>query len=237
MNAPPYGSRGFGRWVRRAAALALVPTLAHAAPLDEAFKAVSIDDLRDVRRLVQDRVVDAKALGPRGDTLLIVAIRDDAARVADYLIAAPSVDLNATNVSGETAMMIAAFLKKKDIVDKLLAHEAEVNRQGWTALHYAASVGASDIVGVLLEHAAYIDAESPNRTTPLMMAARGDYAGVCHQLIDAGADPTPVNQSDLGAADYARRAGNGELAQWLDTQVAAWRAKYGTVPGRTVPTR
>ncbi len=229
-----------GRWRARAGSLlasAIVATSAHAAPLDEAFKAASIDDLRDVRRLVQDRVVDTKSLGPRGDTLLIAAIRDDAKRVTDYLIAAKSSDLDATNVSGETAMMIAAFLKKKDVVDKLLARDAEVNRQGWTALHYAASVGATDIVGDLLEHSAYVDAESPNLTTPLMMAARGNYADICHQLIDAGADPTPVNQSDLSAADYARRASNSELGQWLDTQVVAWRAKYGTAARRTAPAR
>lgn len=225
------------RWVSGLVSSAVLATAALAAPLDEAFKAASIDDLRDVRRLVQDRVVDVKALGPRGDTLLIAAIRDDAARVTDYLIAEKSTDLNATNVSGETAMMIAAFLKKKVVVDKLLGRDAEVNRQGWTALHYAASVGAADIVGNLLEHSAYIDAESPNRTTPLMMAARGNYADVCRLLIEAGADPTPLNQSDLAAADYARRASNSELGQWLDTQVVAWRAKYGTAASRIAPAR
>ncbi len=236
MNARRGGLRQvLGTMLALTAALAATTILA--APLDEAFKAASIDDLRDVRRLVQDRVVDPNALGPRGDTLLIAAIRDDAARVTDYLVGEKSTDLNATNVAGETAMMIAAFLKKKGVVDNLIARDAEVNRPGWTALHYAASVGAADIVGVLLEHSAYVDAESPNRTTPLMMAARGNYAEVCRQLIDAGADPTPVNQSSLSAADYARRASNGELGQWLDTQVVAWRAKYGSAAGRTPPPR
>ena len=211
-------------------------TPAYAEPLDDAFRAVSIDNLRDVRRLVQEHAVDGKSLGPRGDTLLIAAIRDDAVRVTDFLIADRSTDLDATNVSGESALMIAAYLKKKEVVDKLVAR-AEVNRQGWTALHYAASVGARDIVGVLLEHSAYVDAESPNRTTPLMMAARGNYGDVCRLLIDAGADPTPVNQGDLAAADYARRADNGELGQWLDAQVTAWRAKYGTTAGGSAPTR
>ncbi|MEO8937042.1 MAG: ankyrin repeat domain-containing protein [Burkholderiaceae bacterium] len=201
-----------------------------AATIDDLFGAAAIDNLRDVRRLIQDRVIDPKVLDPRGDTLLIAAIRNDASRVTDFLIADRTTDVDATNVSGETAMMIAAYRNKKDIVEKLIARDAEVNRTGWTALHYAASVDARDIVALLLEHAAYIDAESPNRTTPLMMAARGGFEPLCHQLIDAGADPTPVNERSLSAADFARRGNSVELGKYLDAQVVAWRAKYGTLP-------
>ena len=199
-----------------------------AATSDALFRAASIDDLRDVRRLLQDHVEDSKALDPRGDTLLIAAIRNDAARVADYLIDQKATDLEATNVSGETALMIAAYKKNRDVVDKLLSRDAEVNKTGWTALHYAASVDARDIVALLLEHSAYIDAESPNKTTPLMMAARGGFDDLCRQLIEAGADPTPVNDRDLTASDFARRANDGALAQWLSDQAVAWRAKYGS---------
>lgn len=201
---------------------------AGAATVDDLFRAASIDDLRDVRRLVQQRDVDPRALGTQGDTLLIAAIRADAARVADFLIADPSTDLDATNVSGETAMMIAAYRKRRDLVEKLIARGAEVNRTGWTALHYAASVDAGDIVALLLDRSAYIDAESPNKTTPLMMAARGGYDELAHRLVEAGADPTPVNERDLSASGFARRANAGQLADWLDAQSAAWRAKYGT---------
>jgi ankyrin repeat protein len=199
------------------------------------FGAASIDNLRDVRRLIQDRVVDPKVLDPRGDTLLIVAIRNDAARVIDYLIADKSTDIEAVNVSNETALMLAAYRNRKDTVEKLIARGAEVNRPGWTALHYAASVDARPIVSLLLEHAAYIDAQSPNKTTPLMMAARGNFDELCHQLIDAGADPTPVNERDRTASDFAKQAGNLPLSQWLDTQVVAWRAKYGSSTSRPAP--
>jgi ankyrin repeat protein len=216
--------------------LAALDVVAADAPsrVDEAFTAASIDDLRDVRRLLQDHVVDPKATNARGDTLLIAAIRDDAARVIDYLIAQKGTDLEATNAAGETALMIAAYRKKKDVVDKLLARDAEVNRTGWTPLHYAASVDARDIVALLLDHAAYIDAESPNKTTPLMMAARGGFDDLCHQLIEAGADPTPVNDRDLTASEFAKRANDGALAQWLDERAVAWREKYG-IPSTRVP--
>ena len=48
---------------------------------------------------------------------------------------------------------------------------ADVNKPGWTPLHYAATHGHLAIMDLLLEEHAYIDAESPNGTTPLMMAA------------------------------------------------------------------
>ena len=211
--------------------LALVATAAAAAVTqDDLFIAATVDNLRDVRRIIQTRAADPTRLDARGDTLLIAAIRNDAARVTDFLIAEPAIDLEATNVSNETALMIAAYRRKKDVVDRLIARGAEVNRKGWTALHYAASVDAGDIVASLLDHAAYIDAESPNRTTPLMMAARGGFEALCRQLIDAGADPTPINERDVTAADFARKAGSDDLAAWLDSQSVAWRAKYGTSP-------
>ena len=200
-----------------------------AATVNDLFGAAAIDNLRDLRLLVQAHGVDVKATDGRGDTLLIVAIRNDATHVVDWLIADPSTDLDATNASNETALMMAAYRNKKDIVEKLVERGAEVNRTGWTALHYAASVDARDIVGFLLDHAAYIDAESPNKTTPLMMAARGGFDQLAHQLVDAGADPTPVNERDLTAANFARRGKSMELAQWLDAQAFAWREKYGRV--------
>jgi ankyrin repeat protein len=208
---------------------------AHATPTDDLFKAASIDDLRDARRLLSDGVVDRAAVDARGDTLLIVAIRNDAAKVVDYLLADPATDLEATDAANETALMIAAFRDRPDIVGKLLARGAQVNRVGWTALHYAASVDARPIVAALLDRSAYIDAASPNRTTPLMMAARGGFDALCRQLIDAGADPTLINERDLTAADFARRANAPALADWLAAQAVAWRAKYGPMPSRSIP--
>ena len=198
-----------------------------ASPLDDLFGAAAIDNLRDVRRLIQDGVVDPNAIDAKGDTLLIAAIRNDAHRVSDYLIGNKKVDVERTDAPQETALMIAAFRNQKDTVEKLIARGAEVNRTGWTALHYAASVGSADIVKILLDHSAYIDAESPNKTTPLMMAARSDHADVCRLLIDEGADPTLVNERDLGAADFATGVGDSENAKWLREREAVWRAKYG----------
>ena len=206
----------------------LVSAAGHADPAEDVFRFIAIDNVHATRRLIQEKRLDPKVVDIRGDTLLIASIRGDSDRTIDYLVADPSTDLEATNAAGETALMIAAYRKRRDVVEKLIGKDAEVNRPGWTALHYAASVDAGDIVALLLDHAAYIDAESPNRTTPLMMAARGGFDALCRRLIEAGADPTPVNERDVSASDFAKRAGNPTLAAWLTERAAAWRLKYGT---------
>lgn len=200
---------------------------ASAATVDDLFTAVAIDNLRAFRTIVQDGVPKG-LLDKQGDTILIAAVRNDSAKVFDFLVDEKKVDLEAVNVSGETALMIAAYRDRPQWVERLIARGAEVNRPGWTALHYAATVDSRESVRLLLEHAAYIDAESPNRTTPLMMAARGGHAELCRILVWAGADPTPENERDLSAAGFARRKGDTELAEWLDTQSHEWRAKYGS---------
>ena len=80
------------------------------------------------------------------------------------------------------------------------------------------------IIDLLLEHSAYIDAESPNGTTPLMMAARYGNTGTVKLLIDAGADVTLRNQQGLSARDFARTAERQDVADLINR---ALRAKLG----------
>jgi hypothetical protein len=68
----------------------------------------------------------------------------------------------------------------------------------------------------LLDESAFIDAESPNKTTPLMMAARGGYTAVVTLLLAEGADPTLKNEAEMNAADFARSQGFKDLARLLD---------------------
>ena len=57
----------------------------------------------------------------------------------------------------------------------------------------------------MLDNAAYIDAESPNGSTPLMMAAMYGPSGLVQLLLDEGADPTLRNQIGLSAIDFAQK--------------------------------
>ena len=84
--------------------------------------------------------------------------------------------------------------------------DADVNKPGWAPLHYAASYSQLEVMHLLIEHSAYLDAASPNGTTPLMMAAKYGNASAVKLLLEAGADPTVKNELALTALDFADQA-------------------------------
>ncbi len=62
---------------------------------------------------------------------------------------------------------------------------------------------------------AYIDAESPNKTTPLMMAALYGSPASVKLLLEAGADPWRRNELGLTAIDFAPRASRQNSAEMI----------------------
>ena len=182
----------------------------------EWFEAVRIDDVRRVQALLA-RGFDPNSVEPeRFDTALILSVRLKSSKVFSTLLQAPDVNLNARSLNGDTALMIAAYLPDIPRALALIAKGVEINRPGWTALHYAAASGSIPIIQRLLDESAFIDAESPNKTTPLMMAARGGHGAVVKLLLEEGADPALRNEAQMTAADFARAQGFKELARLLD---------------------
>jgi ankyrin repeat protein len=193
---------------------------------EDLFRAIRRDDPHALRTALL-RGADPNALDEQGEPALVLATRMQVWRAARALAELRGTRLNAVNQVGSTAVMYAALHGQYDLVQFLVERKAEINKPGWTALHFGAANGHVQVVRFLLERHAYIDAESPNGTTPLMMAARQGQATVARLLLDEGADPTPRNQSGFDAAAYARAAGNPELAAYLAQQADAYRRKYG----------
>jgi len=111
----------------------------------------------------------------------------------------------------ESPLMLAALKGYLDICQKLIARDADVNKPGWTPLHYAATGGHLAILQLLLDKHAYIDAASPNNTTPLMMAARYGTLDAVKLLLDAGADPSLKNDLGLSAIEFAQLAQRDDI--------------------------
>lgn len=194
---------------------AVMPSLAHAGAYDDYFRAVKIDDTSTVSALLK-RGFDCNTIeAQRGDTGLILSLREDAMRVFSVLLKAPGIGLDAQTMHGETALMIAAYRANGPAVAALLGKGATVNKEGWTALHYAAAAGDNNIVQMLLDKKAKLDALSPNGTTPIMMAARNGYILTVKLLLDAGADATLKNQQGMTAIDFARQGGNSDIVEGL----------------------
>ena len=122
--------------------------------------------------------------------------------------------------------MIAAFNGEVAAANRLIDKGAEINRPGWTALHYAAASGSLPITRKLLEHAAYIDAESPNKTTPLMMAARSGHEKVVVLLLEEGADVLLKNELGLDAIDFAKSQERIAIVRILER----WQTKARSSP-------
>ena len=191
-----------------------------AGSYDDFFKAIERDDATTVAKLIA-RGFDVNTVGPTGLHGLLLALNTSSPKVLAVLLDAPGIQAEQRNPDDESALMLAALAGKREVCERLIALDADVNKTGWTPLHYAATAGRADIVKLLLDHYAYIDAESPNQTTPLMMASMYGNAATVSALLVAGADAHLRNQKGLSALDFAKASGREEIykliAQKLQT--------------------
>jgi hypothetical protein len=171
--------------------------------------------------------MDVNSFDARGDPILLIAVRHGSSRVIADLLAIQQVRVDVLNRLGETPLMIAALQGDLKNARRLVELGAQVNRPGWTPLHYAATGGHVAMTRWLLEESAYIDAESPNGTTPLMMAARQGRQSIVELLISEGADPTARNEAGFTVTDYLDRNGLLELARRAEVAARAFRKQYG----------
>jgi ankyrin repeat protein len=207
--------------------LLIISPALHASSFDDFFIAVKQDNVAAVRQLAQ-RGFDLNTLNTEGEHALFLAIRDDAPGVAAFLVGQPKVNVEARTAQGESPLMMAAIKGQLELASRLIARQAEVNKPGWAPLHYAVSRDTDNstaMVRLLLEHHAYIDAESPNGTTPLMMAAHYGSPEAVKLLLEEGADPLIRNQQGLTAIDFAHRANRAASADIIAAFVRARQPK------------
>jgi uncharacterized protein len=198
--------------------------IAHAGAFDDFFRAVKNDDASTVKNLLQ-RGLDPNTRDENGQHGLFIALRESSLKAAKTLIDWPKTDLNAANKANETPLMMAVLKGQVAMAAAMLAKEADVNKPGWAPLHYAATAGNIELITLLLENHAYIDAESPNGSTPLMMAAQYGTASAVKLLLEEGADPLLKNQLGLTAIDFARRVERADSAEIIGAFVRAKQPK------------
>ncbi|MFT0548357.1 ankyrin repeat domain-containing protein [Allopusillimonas ginsengisoli] len=164
---------------------------------------------------------DPNAVSPDGQPAIMQAIREGAWDVYDVLLNNQGTVLNAINIHRETPLMYLAVLGETKRAQDLIRRGALVNKLGgWTPLQYAASKGHLDTVKMLVEHKAIVNAQAPDGTSALMMAAYGGSEPVVRYLLEQGADVTMRNLNKWDAADWARQKKHTSLAQALDNLTA-----------------
>jgi ankyrin repeat protein len=198
---------------------------ANAGAYEDFFRAIELDQSQVVHSLLK-RGFDPNTPDSQGQPALIVAIRKPSPKAAEALIRWPKTRLNAQNPHDETPLMMAAFDNQVGLAKLLIEKGADVNKTGWTPLHYAATKGHVEMMKLLLEMHAYIDAESPNGTTPLMMAAHYGTALATKLLLDEGADPTPKNEKGLSALDFALNGPEKNSVELVEEGLRRWLAKH-----------
>lgn len=200
---------------------------ASAGSYDDFFTAVKRNDPATLSVLI-NRGFDVNTLGPTGESGLLMAVRDSTLKVVEVLLKAPKIKVESRSAQDESPLMLAAINGLTEVCKQLIAADADVNKPGWTPLHYAATKGHLDIMDLLLENNAYIDAESPNGTTPLMMASQYGTPEAVKLLLKAGADPLVKNSLGMMALDFAIRAERPDAIQLLKDFIRA-------MPDRRIP--
>lgn len=161
-----------------------------------------------------NRGVDVNTVDISGNTLLMLAVRENNEQLFEQLILRRA-RLNARNRDGDTALRMAAFAGKLAFVQRLVEAGAEVNMYGWSPLSYAAFNGHAAVVDYLLKRGAEINATTENGSTALLLAARNGHFPVVEVLLKHEADPNIANENDETPLDWAEKSNNSDIAQRL----------------------
>ena len=186
------------------------------------------------------------------DEEVLVAIQQgDAARVR-ALLAEDSTLATARDGSGVSALMLAIYQQRKDLVDLVRARRTQFDifeasalgrtdlvedllaqspvlanawsGDGFTPLHFAAFFGQDSVARILLEHHADPTAASRNamKVTPLHSAAAGRHTAIVAALLNAGAPVNAKQQQGWTALHAAAQNGDQVMVDLL--------LKYGANP-------
>jgi ankyrin repeat protein len=199
-------------------------SISKAGAFDDFFKAIVFDQVPVVGNLIY-RGMDPNTPTEKGEPALVFAVRSGAPKTVAFLLKQPGMQVDATNTADETALMLAANANDLVSANLLIEAGASVNRPNWTPLHYAASKGHTAMMRLLIDNDAYIDAESPNGTTPLMMAAYYASPMAVKLMLEEGADPNLQNQDGQTALDMALSKDKPLSAQYIRVFKEALEAK------------
>ena len=178
------------------------------------FRAVQVDNTGTVKKLLK-KGIDPNILSEKGECALSTALKYEATKVADLLIAEERTNVNFANKSGETPLMFAAIKGLESQAQALIDRGALINREGWTPMHYAACYPEPKMMKLFLDNGANINSRSPNDTTPLMMAALYGSIDNVKFLLAQGADTTLKNQKNMTAYDFAMTSERPQVAKLI----------------------
>ena len=135
---------------------------------------------------------DPNITDPNGDSCIHFAVHGECSIEAIQAIVDHGADVNAANISNETALIISCENGNLDAISVLLNAGADpgiANATGDTCLHAAVYGGCSiEVLHSLLDHGADVNATNKNNVTALMIACLKGNADAIDALLNAKAD-------------------------------------------------
>lgn len=203
----------------RIAILSVAMTLMLASPAvrsgayDDMLQAAYRSDTGQVVDLLR-RGMDVNTVDKEGQTLLMIAVRNDNLELARFLIA-NGANPDRKNPYGDTALMLAALAGQREMTALILQGKPSLNHSGWNALHYAAYAGHAEIASLLVAAGANVNWKAPNQQTPLMFAAKNGHYETVRFLVGAQADTAQSDPVEGSARDMAQKAGHTQIVGFL----------------------
>ena len=170
-------------------------------------------DLKVVQALLKGGA-DLNAKGRNSWTAFLLAIEGEHDDVANAVIDQANLDLKAETPDGMTALMLAVWHQRTQLVRKLMQRGVELNHQdkdGDTAVHGAAWFGNAKILEMLLASGANPNLKNKLGGTALMWAASYGQDEAVRILLKNGADPKIKDIDGVTAAGWAAKNGRANL--------------------------
>lgn len=139
--------------------------------------------------------------------------------VLTFLLA-EGVDVETEDEFGLTALCVAAVRDQVEIVKKLLAAGANVNKKAvesdaYSSLHYCAELGREEVAKLLIASGADIHATTGAGHEPFHVAAIHGHIAIISLLLENGVDPFVEGGGELVAPHLAAAAGRLGVLQYL----------------------
>ena len=183
--------------------------------------AIQSGNTRVVANLIE-KGVDTRVRDLDGNTLLHAATTKGNIELLDIILQkVPHLDVEATNLHGQTPILLAAARRKWNFCFRLAAVGVRTgcaDSNGYQLLHYVvndedALLSVED--KLFSKELPLLEARNVNGDTPLLIAGYNRFAAVVERLIDMGADVEAANNQGLSLFMHAACVGSIAIVRLL----------------------